>query len=156
MSDRIEELPESTCRQLLGSGRLGRVAVNGDPSPEVLPYGYVVHEDTVLFSASGDAIAAAAREGTPASFEVDGVSEEHRSGWSVLVRGELTMADRDDPAVAAALEDLASLPGVEPEDAVRLSIEEVTGRRIPADTSWTKAHRSHHAWTGRDATDLLG
>ncbi len=156
MDDRIEELPASICLQLLGSGNVGRVAVNGDPSPVVLPVNYVLRDEEIVFTTAGGTKWYAAREHAPASFEVDGVDQEHRSGWSVLVRGHLTALDSGDEAAAELVEAPEPLPGGTRPHVVRLSIDEVTGRRVPPDAAWTKAHRNHHTWTGQDGTDLLG
>lgn len=156
MDDRVEELPESTCLQLLRSGRVGRVAVNGDPSPVILPVNYVVRDDAVVFVTTAGTKWDAAKEGAAASFEVDGVDEEHRSGWSVLVRGELEAVAAEDEVTDDVLESLEPLAGGIRGHVVRCSIDEVTGRRIPPDAGWTRAHRDHHTWTGRDGSDLLG
>ena len=156
MDDRIEELPASTCLQLLGSGHVGRVAVNGDPSPVVLPVNYVYREEGIVFTTAAGTKWDAAREGAPASFQVDAVNEEHRSGWSVLVRGHLTALGGDDETVAELVNALEPLPGGRRAHLVRLSIDEITGRQIPPDATWTKAHRKHHTWTGQDGSDLLG
>lgn len=156
MDDRLEELPESTCLQLLGSGHVGRVAVNGEPSPVVLPVNYLLRDEAVVFTTAGGTKWDAAREGAPASFEVDGVDQEHRSGWSVLVRGHLASLDGDAEIAAEVAEALEPLPGGPRAHVVRLSIDEITGRRVPPDAAWTRAHRSHHTWTGQDGTDLMG
>ena len=156
MDDRVEELPESTSLQLLRSGSVGRVAVNGDPSPVVLPVNYVERDRTIVFVTTAGTKWDAAQEGAAASFEVDGVSEEHRSGWSVLVRGVLEAVVDAEQVPDDLLETLDPLAGGERDHVVRLSIDEITGRRIPPDAAWTRAHRDHHTWTGRDGSDLLG
>lgn len=154
--DRIEELPESTCLQLLGSGNVGRVAINGDPSPVVLPVNYLHRDEAIVFTTVSGTKWDAARQGVPASFEADGVDQEHRSGWSVLVRGHLSALEGDTAAASEAVEQLEPLPGGRRAHVVRLSIDEITGRRVPPDAAWTRAHRSHHTWTGQDGSDLLG
>lgn len=154
--DRIEELPESTCLQLLGSGNVGRVAINADPSPVVLPVNYLHRDEAILFTTVSGTKWDAAREGVPASFEADGVDQEHRSGWSVLVRGHLAALEGDTEAASEAVDQLEPLPGGRRAHVVRLSIDEVTGRRVPPDAAWTRAHRSHHTWTGQDGSDLMG
>lgn len=155
MNDRVEDLPESSCLQLLRSGHVGRVAINGEPSPTVLPVNYVEHDGAVVFVTAAGSKWDAAQSGTPASFEVDGISDEHRSGWSVLVRGRLEAVGSEDH-LNGVVERLAPLAGGGRDHVVRLSVDEVTGRRIPPDAAWTKAHRDHHTWTGRDGSDLLG
>lgn len=156
MDDRIEDLPASTCLQLVGSGTVGRVAINGDPSPVVLPVNYLHRDDAIVFTTVAGTKWDAAQQGTPASFEVDGMDEEHRSGWSVLIRGELSAMGADDDTTDELVDALAPLPGGARPHLVRLSIDEVSGRRIPPDAAWTRAHRRHHTWTGQDGTDLLG
>lgn len=156
MDDRIEELPRSTCMQLVGSGTVGRVAVNDDPSPVVLPVNYLLGDDGVVFTTVAGTKWDAATSGAPASFEVDGIDQEHRSGWSVLIRGTLSALAADDQVADEIRDQLAPLPGGARPHLVQLSIDEVTGRRIPPDAAWTTAHRSHHTWTGQDGTDLLG
>lgn len=154
--DRIEELPESTCLQLLGSGNVGRVAINGDPSPVVLPVNYLHRDEAIVFTTVSGTKWDAARQGVPASFEADGVDQEHRSGWSVLVRGHLAALEGDTEAASEAVDQLEPLPGGRRAHVVRLSIDEITGRRVPPDAAWTRAHRSHHTWTGQDGSDLMG
>lgn len=156
MDDRIEDLPRSTCLQLVGSGTVGRVAVNSDPSPVVLPVNYVLRDDAVVFTTDAGTKWDAATGGVPASFEVDGVDQEHRSGWSVLIHGTLSALDASGDTVEEIHDRLDPLPGGPRPHLVRLSIDEVTGRRIPPDAAWTRAHRSHHTWTGQDGSDLMG
>ena len=156
MDDRVEDLPASTCRQLLRSGHVGRVAVNSDPSPVVLPVNYVERDDAVVFVTTAGTKWDAAQQGAAASFEVDGISEEHRSGWSVLVRGVLEAVVDDEQVPDDVLDALDPLAGGDRDHVVRLAIDEITGRRIPPDAAWTRAHRDHHTWTGRDGSDLLG
>lgn len=158
MADRVEELPESSCLQLLASGSVGRIAINAAPSPLVVPVNYAARDRTIVFTTVSGSKWDAAQAGDPASFEVDGVDTEHRSGWSVLVRGKLEAVEHEDAAdeLAALLEEVEPLPGGERPHVVRVVIDEVTGRRIPTDAAWTRAHREHHTWTGRDGSDLLG
>lgn len=155
MTDHITDLPESACLQLLASGRVGRIATNDDPSPLVLPVNYAARGHTIVFTTAEGSTFEAARAGEAASFEVDGVDEDRRSGWSVLARGRLATVEEGDDEVAGLLEDVDSLAGERP-NVVRLDATEVTGRRIPPDAAWTRAHRRHHTWTGQDASDLMG
>lgn len=158
MPDRVEELPESTCLQLLGSSGVGRIAINADPSPLVVPVNYAAQGMTVVFATAEGSKWDAAQAGEAASFEVDGVDREHRSGWSVLLRGRLEAVDGDDEddGVAELVASVEPTPGAGRRHTVRLHVEQVSGRRIPADAAWTTAHREHHTWTGRDGSDLLG
>lgn len=109
----------------------------------------------MVFVTSAGARWDAAQEGAAASFEVDGVSRERRSGWSVLARG-VPEAVTDDEIADDDLDALDPLAGGDRDHVVRLSIDDITRRRIPPDAAWARAHREHHTWTGRDASDPAG
>lgn len=155
-ADRTTELDAVTCRQLLGTVRVGRVALPDDPSPTVLPVDFVTHADRVLFRTVEGAKLEAAHAHGPASFQADGFDPTHDTGWSVLVRGHLEEVDGDAPDVRAAIDRLHPLAGGDRPHVVALTIESATGRRIPQDPDWVRAHRDTNTWTDRDASDLLG
>ncbi len=73
------------------------------------------------------------------AFEVDGVDEATRTGWSVLVRGEAT--EVTDPAELARLRQLPLSPWAPGAKTryVRILPTVLTGRRIalPEDAPWT-------------------
>ena len=146
--ERLSELDEATCRQLLASHRVGRIAINGEPSPDVLPVDYVLRHDGLIFHTGLGTKQAAAARGQPATFQIDGVDAARRSGWSVMVRGRLVITDESEAP------DLpAPMPGGERPYVVHLSIDSISGRRIPPDRGWVMPGR---AWLGPDATDLMG
>ena len=90
---RVEELAEDECRALLGTKRVGRVAHNDADGPVVVPVNYVFHGGMVLFRiAPFSRLADRLRDGA-ASFQVDDVDEDARTGWSVLVRGHAARAN---------------------------------------------------------------
>lgn len=156
-SDRITEMTNDECLRLLAANRFGRVAVNDDAGPIVLPVNYVVDDDAVLFrSSQGTKVEAAERE-APASFEIDAVDERTRTGWSVIARGTLSeVADPDQ------LERVRTLPapfaGGDRPYLLRLVLAEVTGRRIELPEgvpgSWYRPSGLGHVWLDRDAADL--
>lgn len=89
---RVEELAEEECWKLLGTKRVGRVAHNDPEGPVVVPVNYVFHDGVVLFRVSPySRLADRLRDGA-ASFQVDHVDEDARTGWSVLVRGHAARA----------------------------------------------------------------
>ena len=90
---RVEELAESECLELLGTKRVGRVAHNDPEGPVVVPVNFVLQDGTVLFRiAPFSTLADRLRDGA-ASFQVDHVDEDARTGWSVLIRGHATRAN---------------------------------------------------------------
>lgn len=147
---RLVELDESTCRQLLASHDVGRVAVNAEPSPEVLPVTYALREGHVVFRTSEGSKLAAAEQSQAATFEVDGARADAHSAWSVIVRGALEIANPD------SYDDLPEpLAGGDRPFLVRLVVDEITGRRIPATEGWGRA-MVERGWQDRDASDLMG
>ena len=84
---RVEELTEAECRALLATKRVGRVAHNDPEGPVVVPVNYVFEDGMVLFRISPYSALADKLGDGAASFQVDHVDEDARTGWSVLVRG---------------------------------------------------------------------
>jgi len=125
---RVEDLAEGECMELLGTKRVGRVAHNDPDGPVVVPVNYVLHDGMVLFRiAPFSRLADRLRDGA-ASFQVDHVDEEARTGWSVLVRGHASRANNWE------LPDADSRPTPWAEGArnlhVRLSPHHVSGVRL--------------------------
>jgi uncharacterized protein len=81
-----QDLDIDACRHLLGSERLGRVALSVDALPAVIPVLYRVVGDRVVFGVEDDALYGALADNVVA-FEVDHVDEETNVGWTVLVVG---------------------------------------------------------------------
>ena len=115
-------LDRSTCMTLLRTQPVGRLVVPGDDA-RVLPVNFVVADDTIVISVEvGGTVDAAA--GRDVLFEVDMVDDRTRSGWSVVVRGRLTVASEQPAATAAPW-----VPG--PHDRTMLvAVDEVTGRLL--------------------------
>lgn len=149
---RLTHLDTESCRQLLAAHSTGRVAINADPSPDVLPVTYAVSDGAVLFRTAEGVKHIAAERGAAATFEVDGVDEERRSGWSVVVRGHLETVE---PVPGEPERGPDPLPGGDRPHLVRLVIAEIEGRRFPPDSRWVEAVAGR-GWSGPDASDLMG
>ncbi len=84
------ELSRQECLQLLASHRFGRLAVNlGDGPPVIRPVNYLFDkpsQSVVFRSASGSKFHALLRS-ADAAFEIDGIDEWSRTGWSVIIHG---------------------------------------------------------------------
>lgn len=157
-NDRITDIGPDGCIALLAQNHFGRVAVNDDQGPVVLPVNYVLDGDAIVFrSAEGTKVHAAVRR-APGSFEIDSIDERTRTGWSVVVRGDLTeISDADELARVRKLP-LRPFIGGDRERFVRLEARDVSGRRIDVPEGvpdgWFRPTGLGHVWLGRDATDL--
>ena len=129
---RVGELTRAECFELLAGARLGRVAVTDDRGPVVFPVNFVLDQHTVVFRTEAGTKLDAASRGGRACFEVDGADPAAGTGWSVLVRGDIT--EVTDPAELARLRGLplpAWMPGTR-NRYVRILPAVLTGRRIVA------------------------
>jgi nitroimidazol reductase NimA-like FMN-containing flavoprotein (pyridoxamine 5'-phosphate oxidase superfamily) len=82
----LETLSRNGCEALLAGGSVGRLAVVVGEQPHIVPVNYVADGPTIVFRTAPDTIlteAALAR----VAFEVDGIDEHRRAGWSVSVHG---------------------------------------------------------------------
>jgi nitroimidazol reductase NimA-like FMN-containing flavoprotein (pyridoxamine 5'-phosphate oxidase superfamily) len=131
-SGQLCELTRSECFELLASEHLGRLAVVDDRGPVVFPVNYVLDRHTVVIRTEEGTKLAAASRGSRACFEVDGTDAATHTGWSVIVRGEVT--EVTEAAELARLRDLPLqtwAPGARTRY-VRILPATLTGRRITA------------------------
>ena len=120
---------EESLRRLRNS-RLGRVAFVCDGLPLVLPVNHILFGDAVVFRTGGGSKLAAAQDQLPVAFEIDGFDSDRRSGWSVLVRGELQEIRDQAEITHIRLQGLWPwADGVPREHFVRIANGEVTGRQ---------------------------
>jgi uncharacterized protein len=128
--ERWQELESDECRSLLAGTHLGRVAFVVGDFPVVLPVNYALDDGRVVFRTRPGILRDAAVAGAAVAFEIDGIDQRSRTGWSVLVRGHAEHVTDD--AERHRLEGLGLVPwapGARP-DYVRLTAVEITGRRI--------------------------
>jgi len=130
---RIDELDAVTCRSLLASASLGRIAVTVDALPVILPVNYALDGDTIVIrTVQGTKLDAATRHQV-AAFEVDDVNPETGGAWSVLVRGMTSeITDRAELAALGRLGLEAWGTGAAADHFVRVDLSIVTGRRVRA------------------------
>jgi uncharacterized protein len=127
------DLPREECVRLLASHSFGRLAVSmGERAPVLRPVNYLFDEpsQSVVFRTEvGSAFHAVVRS-AEATFEIDGIEEHARTGWSVIMSG---VADEvTDPNEISRLDGLA-LDSWAPGDKahwVRIRASTVSGRRI--------------------------
>jgi nitroimidazol reductase NimA-like FMN-containing flavoprotein (pyridoxamine 5'-phosphate oxidase superfamily) len=128
----IDSLDRDACLALLPTASIGRVGwVTADGHAMILPVNFVLDGQTIVFSTGEGDKLAAVREGRVLTFEVDAVEPAFQAGWSVLVIGAAEMINS--PAQIHRIEQLHLAPWAPLRDRVfiRLSADEVTGRRLP-------------------------
>jgi nitroimidazol reductase NimA-like FMN-containing flavoprotein (pyridoxamine 5'-phosphate oxidase superfamily) len=128
----IEDLAESECLELLKTHHFGRVAFveQADGPPVIMPVNYLVHAETVVVRTDPRSKLGNALRDAPVSFEIDGIDQRERRGWSVVVSGRAQQI-----VDLRELEELHQIPLLPwaPGDRsqyVRITPELVTGRRI--------------------------
>jgi len=126
----LEVLSRDECVALLAPGGVGRVAVTMRALPVILPVGFSLVGEDVVFDTSAGTRLAAAVAGAVVAFEADDVDPTGRA-WSVCVTG--VAIPLDDPG----LPDVVRIPVWPPGDQhpdrqlMRISSQIVTGRRVP-------------------------
>ena len=135
---RLQDLPFDDCLALLRLRRIGRVALMIDGYPLVVPVNYRLVELPgrhwiAIRTRPGGAIEHA---GVHCAFEIDDIDEEHRTGWSVVVRGTLHHVDRDAADFATRFDPDSWVVG---EEGIWMVIEafQISGRAI---------HEPSHDW----------
>src|ERR1700737_2357389 len=99
----LEILDERECLRLLGTVRVGRVAISRGAVPVVLPVTFaMVGGDIMFFTGTGMKLDAA-QDSRAVSFEVDEIDAIAEQGWSVLVVGRARLASQASKARAIAL-----------------------------------------------------
>jgi len=127
----IVELDRDECLELLASHRFGRLAVAMD-APVIRPVNYVFDErsQSVVFrTADGSKFHALLRSAN-AAFEIDGIDEASRTGWSVIISG--VTEEITNPSDVRRL-DRSGLETWTPDDKshwMRIRAWTVSGRRI--------------------------
>jgi uncharacterized protein len=128
----VEVLDRATCIELLARHRfVGRLGFVVEGRPIILPVNYLFDDDAVVFCTASGTKLDAVVGGAEVAFEVDDSVPLRHSGWSVLVRGRAEVVT--DPAEVARLRHGPLRPWVKGARAqwVRISLEEISGRRIP-------------------------
>ncbi len=130
-----EVLGEDECRKRLANvaaaSGIGRIAINGDPSPHVIPVNFRVIKGGIVIRL-GVGWAAFHLDGAPVTFETDGAMASRHSGWSVVVEGVAHIVPYDDVArLGANLPNpMVTVPGVRVFEIVP---HKVTGRAVEPD-----------------------
>ncbi|MGH8927865.1 MAG: pyridoxamine 5'-phosphate oxidase family protein [Acidimicrobiia bacterium] len=119
------------CERLLGSEKVGRVAVMTLGEPQIVPVLYRYYRGAVVFrTAAGEKLDVMSLN-APVAFQIDGWDLPARTGWSVLARGrteEIYDQLEIDRLETIGLE--SWVPSIQETRWVKLYPSEITGRRI--------------------------
>ena len=127
----LEDLGAAECRRLLGEHEVGRIGVVVEGWPVVLPVNYVFDGHRVAIRSDPGSKLTASDLGRVA-FEIDGIDEGGRRGWSVLVQGRgFDITDAADE-VSELMRRLPVDPWAPGQKVhwIRIDPERVTGRRL--------------------------
>ncbi len=125
----FDELPPIRCWQYLETTAVGRIGFVHGGRPVVLPVNHVVDGESIVIRTESRSSIGSLATSEPVAFEVDGMAPDHRTGWSVLVHGEV---ERVDARTKRRLGDGAPepwAPGVR-DEWLRIVPSLVTGRSI--------------------------
>ena len=128
----MENLAESECLKLLKEHHFGRVAFvqQADSPLVIMPVNYLMDAETVVFRTDSKSKLGNALRSATVSFEIDGIEQRERTGWSVVVSGRAQ--EVVDPEELDDLRQTPLLPWAPGDRSqyVRITPELVTGRRI--------------------------
>ena len=128
-------LSEEACRHRLekavAASGTGRIAINGDPSPHVIPVNFTMVGGGIVIRL-GPGWAAFHLDGTAVTFEADEVSGTGHAGWSVVVEGIARAVPYDDVARLGSNlpTPMVTVPGVR---VFEICPFKVTGRAVEPD-----------------------
>jgi nitroimidazol reductase NimA-like FMN-containing flavoprotein (pyridoxamine 5'-phosphate oxidase superfamily) len=131
----LERLDESECLQLIGAGRVGRLAYTGRSGPTVLPVLYKLYEGSVVFHTLADTFTeedlrtGIANAEYQVAFEVDQYDPETLEGWVVLVVGSAHHVDTEAERASIINAGADPWPETESEHLVRVQPTRISGRR---------------------------
>ena len=128
----LRVLPAEECYRLLATHEIGRIGVNAEHYPLILPVNYALDGTTIVFR-TGSGIILQAAEHANVTFEVDDIDRRSRSGWSVLVRGQAEAVGSGHREELVASTRATGVEPWAPGDRghwLRLIAHDISGRRI--------------------------
>ncbi len=128
----LEVIEEEECRRLLGDHSVGRVVVSIANKPDIFPVNYKVDQGAIYIHTVPGTKLAGAVLGRAVAFEIDDLDEGTRRGWSVVAHGVAKEVEKLEDILHA--ETLGITPWTDSPKFryLRIHIDDITGRRIPA------------------------
>jgi nitroimidazol reductase NimA-like FMN-containing flavoprotein (pyridoxamine 5'-phosphate oxidase superfamily) len=124
----LRHLSREECFEHLVRERLGRVSVRIGEFPAILPVNYLLHNDDIVVRTAPGTKLSAASMGVLVGFEIDGASNDHRAGWSVLVVGHAAKIREPGPLEQVRRLPLEAWAPGDRDDYIRIPCEHVSGR----------------------------
>ena len=124
----LQELDEAECWELVRSREVGRVAYVDQLGPMVVPVTYAGGEGSVLFRVAAYSQLARHLPDSRAAIEVDDFDYFTRSGWSVVLRGNVETVESDE--LPSPEDRPTPWPAGQRSLYLRLTPDAVTGRRL--------------------------
>ena len=92
----LRDVSRDECLELLESRQVGRIGFVDLEGPQVLPVNYSVQDECVLIATSPASSLAKHTVARLVAFEVDEIDEFNEGGWSVVVRGPVSVVKEDE------------------------------------------------------------
>ena len=128
---KVQELTRAEAMKLLQMhSYVGRIGFVVDGKPLILPVNYLAEDDSIVFCTEPGTKLSAIGGGAPVVFEVDDSRPLYHAGWSVVVKGVAREISDPDELETLRRGPLHSWATRATEHWVRISLDEVTGRRI--------------------------
>jgi len=129
----LDTLAPAECWELISRSAVGRLAVAISNHPDIFPVNYVVDRETIVVNTAPGTKLAAAVLGSSVAFEVDELDQATHKGWSVVVKGTAQEIEDLDAMMHAEGLGIDSWATGDKTRFVRITAEEITGRRITRD-----------------------
>ena len=128
----LRVLSMDECLEHLRRAPVGRLAFVHDGSPVVLPVNHGLDQLDVVFRTSWGSKLQAAAQSDQVAFEIDGIDEKGKVGWSVLVRGTASIVYENSITQRLDRLGIRAWAAGEGEESfwVRVRPDEITGRAI--------------------------
>ena len=132
----LETLTEAECRTHVAAGGIGRFLFD-EPGrgPVAIPVNYMMDTDEVIFrtgrhTSIAEVLGQDQAHQQHVSFDVDHLDDALAEGWSVLLTGTAQVITEPRELERAAALGIRPWPGGERDVFIRMSVSQVTGRRI--------------------------
>jgi nitroimidazol reductase NimA-like FMN-containing flavoprotein (pyridoxamine 5'-phosphate oxidase superfamily) len=129
----LEVLTEQECFRLLAGVPVGRIVFTDRALPAVQPVNFAVDDRTVIIRTVPHSRLSTAATGAVVAFEADEFADDRvRTAWSVVAVGQATGITEQDEVRNARRLGLQSWTSSAGEHYLRIAIEIISGRRLPA------------------------